>query len=92
MTDRKERVSRSWGSKPPRPLKGDRNLDLNLPFKLTDELSRLMYNELIAVLPNAEGIGFPYLVLHERDPRGIVSTFEFEGERYEVVVRRKEPR
>lgn len=82
------KTPRKSGDKPLRPYRGARNEDLGVPFALTDALSRAAYNELVYNLPSVVA-GLPYVVLHERDPRGIVSTFEMEdGERYQLVLRR----
>lgn len=84
-------MGRAANEKPRSPFRGDLN-PIGVPFSLADELSRAIYNALVYRLPNVTP-SFPYLVLHERDPRGVVSTFELEGgERFEVVVRRKEGR
>jgi hypothetical protein len=82
------KMARAWGKEPRHPFKGERNKALGVPYTLLTAVSRGIYNALFLHLPNGVGIGLPYIVHHEDDPRGVVSTFEFEGERYEVVVRR----
>lgn len=57
-----------------------------LPHEMLDELSRAIYNHLIRDEHVSRVADLPFVVYHERTPRGCVSTFICNDKKWDVVI------
>jgi hypothetical protein len=57
-----------------------------LSHEMLDELSRAIRNHLIRDEHVDRVAGQPFVVYHERTPRGCVSTFISSGKKWDVVI------